>query len=137
MPMNAIHIRKQLDSDTIYLPELKPFIGKTVEIVVREDVSPIANGSKDFTALVNEWKAARVNVSRVDKMVLLTPYQQIIGMGQPAVPLILKELERSPDHWFWALHAITGENPVPEDARGNLPQMAAAWLAWGRDQGYV
>ncbi len=135
--MNAIHIRKQLDSDTIHLPELKPFIGKTVEIVVREEVSQTASGSKDFTTLVTEWKAARVNVSRVDKMVLLAPYQQIIGMGQQAVPLILKELQRSPDHWFWALHAITGENPIPEEARGNLPQMAAAWLTWGRDHGYV
>jgi hypothetical protein len=135
--MDAIHIRKQLDSDTVYLPELKPFIGKIVEIVVREDFSPPPNGSKDFAALVAEWKAARANVSRVDKMVLLSPYQQIIGMGHQAVPLILKELKQAPDHWFWALHAITGENPVPEEARGNLPQMAAAWLTWGRDHGYV
>ena len=137
MPMNAIQIRKQLDSDTIHLPELKPFIGKTVEIVVREDVSATANGSKDFNTLVDEWKAARVNVSRVDRMVLLGPYQQIIGMGRQAVPLILQELQRSPDHWFWALHAITGENPIPDEARGNLPQMAAAWLTCGRDHGYV
>src|SRR5688500_13362738 len=120
MPMNAIHIRKQLDSETVYLPELKPFIGKTVEIVVREEVSPVSNGSKDFAALVAQWKAARANVSRVDKMVLLAPYQQIIGMGHQAVPLLLKELNQAPDHWFWALHAITGVNPVPEEARGSL-----------------
>jgi hypothetical protein len=34
--MNAIHIRKHLDSDTLHLPELKPLIGKTVDIIVQE-----------------------------------------------------------------------------------------------------
>jgi hypothetical protein len=33
-------------------------------------------------------------------MAMLPPYQQIIGMGPPAVPLILEELRREPDQWF-------------------------------------
>jgi hypothetical protein len=58
-------------------------------------------------------------------------------MGPAAVPLILRELERQPDHWFWALTAITGEDPVrPEDA-GNIERMAQAWLALGQEQGYI
>ena len=36
--MNAIRIRTTLDSDTPYLPELKPLIGRTVEIIVIEEV---------------------------------------------------------------------------------------------------
>ena len=43
--MNAIHLRKQLDSETLYLPELKPLIGKTVEIIVREVLSTPFNGT--------------------------------------------------------------------------------------------
>jgi hypothetical protein len=35
--MSAIRIRKKIDSETIHLPELKPFVGKTVEIIVQED----------------------------------------------------------------------------------------------------
>lgn len=35
--MNAIRIRRQLDSDTLFLPEVKPFIGRTVEIIILED----------------------------------------------------------------------------------------------------
>ena len=31
----------------------------------------------------------------------------------PVVPLILAELEHEPDQWFWALEAITDEDPVP------------------------
>lgn len=34
--MSDIVIRRTLDSDTLYLPELAPLIGKTVEIIVRE-----------------------------------------------------------------------------------------------------
>jgi hypothetical protein len=35
-----------------------------------------------------------------------------------------------------ALHAITGANPVPPASRGNLQEMADAWLAWGLEKGY-
>jgi hypothetical protein len=37
--MNAIRIKKHIDSDTIHLPELRPLIGRDVEIVV-QDVTP-------------------------------------------------------------------------------------------------
>lgn len=63
-------------------------------------------------------------------------YQRIIGMGDAAVPLILQELERSPDHWFWALNAITGADPVPESRRGVMSEMVKAWLEWGVQHGY-
>lgn len=33
-------------------------------------------------------------------------------MGEAAVPLILRDLEHQPDHWFWALREITQANPV-------------------------
>ena len=39
--MNAIRIETILDSDTLYLPQLKPLVGKCVEIVVRERAVPI------------------------------------------------------------------------------------------------
>ena len=58
-------------------------------------------------------------------------------MGWPAVPLILEELQREPDQWFWALEAITEENPVPPEARGNVRHMAQAWLEWGKQKGIV
>jgi hypothetical protein len=32
--MNAIRIRKKLDSETLNLPELRSFLGQTVEIIV-------------------------------------------------------------------------------------------------------
>ena len=57
-------------------------------------------------------------------------YQHVIGMGSLALPFILAELEREPDHWFWALKAITGEDPVAEEQRGDVLGMTKTWLEW-------
>jgi hypothetical protein len=76
-------------------------------------------------------------MSNTAQMAMLRPYQQIIGMGQEAVPLILEELQREPNQWFWALEAITEANPVPLEAAGKVGQMAEAWLAWGREHGFL
>jgi hypothetical protein len=40
--MNAIRITQKLESDTLHLPELLPWVGRQVEIVVREapDATP-------------------------------------------------------------------------------------------------
>jgi hypothetical protein len=91
-----------------------------------------------FRELVLQWKSARSALSSSSTIIAMHPaYQHIIGMGVPAVPLILRELARELDHWFWALKAITGEDPVPSEHRGRMRQMAADWLQWGRERGYA
>jgi hypothetical protein len=35
--MNAIRVRKKIDSDTLHIPELRSMIGRDVEIIVLED----------------------------------------------------------------------------------------------------
>ncbi len=90
-----------------------------------------------FDQLKNEWKMQSEHLSNTAQMAMLWPYQQIIGMGSRALPFILAELRRETDHWFWALEAITGENPVPVEAAGNVAASAEAWLQWGRKKGLV
>ncbi len=70
-------------------------------------------------------------------MFLVPSYQRIIGLGPNAIPLILRELHDEPDHWFWALAALTGENPTGQEAAGNVDGMREAWLQWGRQRGYL
>ena len=49
--MNAVRIRRKLESDTPHLPELKPLIGKNVEIIVLEEPTPaIIPGTGDWEA---------------------------------------------------------------------------------------
>ena len=85
-----------------------------------------------FQQLAAEWKLQSRHMSNTAQMAMLRPYQKIIGMGWDAVPLILEELGREPNQWFWALEAITDENPVPPEAAGKVGQMAQAWINWGR-----
>ena len=54
--MNAIRIRRTIDSDTLHLPELKPLLGRTVEIIVLEEETPstIRPGT-DTASPVTQW----------------------------------------------------------------------------------
>ncbi len=48
--MNAIRIRKTLDSETLHLPELKPLLGRAVEIIILENGPAIHQGTGDWDA---------------------------------------------------------------------------------------
>jgi hypothetical protein len=89
-----------------------------------------------FRELVRQWKGATEFTSSSTAMVMHPAYQQIIGMGPAVLPLLIAELRRDPDHWFAALKAISGEDPVPPSDRGNVQRMVQAWLAWGKNHGY-
>jgi len=91
---------------------------------------------RTFDELARQWKSGRNATSTVKRMVAHPAYRQIIEMGTAALPGILAELQREPDHWFVALHEITQADPVPESSRGKLAEMAAAWIAWGREHSY-
>jgi hypothetical protein len=90
-----------------------------------------------FRRLMVEWKDQSRYLSNTAQMAMLRPYQRIIGMGLAAVPLILEELKREPDQWFWALEAITEENPVPPEYAGKVRETAQAWLDWGKQHGFL
>jgi hypothetical protein len=90
-----------------------------------------------FSRLAAEWREDTEFASSLTDMVLHPAYQRIIGLGPSALPLIFRELERKPDHWFWALKAISGEDPTPPGAHGNVRLMTRAWLDWATDNGFA
>ncbi len=92
---------------------------------------------QEFNVLKEKWESETAHLSSIRESAMHPAYQQIIGMGQVAVPLILSEMRKKPDHWFWALRSITGEDPVLPEHRGRLKQMTDDWLKWGKAQGYV
>ncbi|MCZ2207875.1 hypothetical protein [Cylindrospermopsis raciborskii] len=100
------------------------------------EVSDESALAEKFQALAAQWRRETRYLSLMSDIVLNTAYQQIIGMGKPVVAMILQDLKQQPDHWFWALRSITGENPIRPEDRGRVGQMAMAWLEWGRQHGY-
>jgi hypothetical protein len=64
--MNAVHIRKTIDSETMYLHEIKRQVGRTVDMIVLEDDtrSTIQPGTGDWEA--GEKAAREVGESGCD-----------------------------------------------------------------------
>lgn len=90
-----------------------------------------------FWALRDEWHAKAAFLSSSNARALMRPYQEVIGLGRMAVPLLLQDLAESGTDWFWALKAIAGEDPVPVGDRGDVEAMTAAWLEWGAQRGLI
>jgi hypothetical protein len=90
-----------------------------------------------FLQLASTWKYETRFASSVTDIVLNSNYLQIIGIGPSAIPFILKNLENEPNHWFHALRAISRENPIRSEDRGNIKAMMGAWLSWGKAQGII
>ena len=100
-----------------------------------QPVSPTKDTEELFQELADQWRRETAHLSLAIKKVMHPAYQRIIGLGPNAVPLILRELQRRPGHWFWALKAITGDDPAqPEDT---ISQAAQAWLRWGKERRYI
>ena len=99
--------------------------------------APASSAQDEFERLSTEWRADRARGVDVAQMVEHPAYKRIVEMGPAAIPLILRELDGEVDHWFWALHALAGADPVPEEDKGDLTAMAEAWLNWGRSKGHI
>jgi hypothetical protein len=91
-----------------------------------------------FVSLAKRWRSETRLVNNVSRRTKHPAYQEIIAMGERAVPLILRDLaENGPSDWFVAITAITGENPITEEMAGDMTLMTEAWLRWGTAMGYL
>jgi hypothetical protein len=106
-------------------------------------MTPISNTAgqstiaERFKVLAQQWKAATALLSATSAQVSHPAYQAIIALGPAVVPYLLQDLERESVHWFEALQAITGEDPVARGHWGNIPAMRDDWLTWGRQRGLI
>jgi len=134
-------IYEMLDMNDIALSDESREIQRESERSAKHYFIPITRQESDhaikFYELKSRWEAETAILSSIIEIAMHPAYQQIIGMGPIVIPLILAEMEKRPEHWFWALKSITGENPVLPEHRGRVKEMTKAWLNWGREQGYI
>ncbi len=118
------------------LGEESGLVSESLEESIDHYRKPITRQSTDpltrFYKLKKEWEAATAYLSSIEDIVMHPAYQQIIGMGHTAIPFIIREMKEEPNHWFWALKAITGADPVPPEKRGRIKAMTEEWLFWLR-----
>jgi hypothetical protein len=92
-----------------------------------------------FDLLADCWERETRNMSSPNAAERHPAYAQIVGMGKPVIPWILRRLAEYPAFWFRALSAITQEpdDPVEPWMYGDLDAMSDAWLRWGEEHGYI
>jgi hypothetical protein len=97
---------------------------------------PAETVAERFRRLAAAWQQAVAYHSSTTVRTNHPAYREIIGLGPEVVPLLLQDLAANHTHWFAALREITGADPIPESAAGNIPQMVESWLRWAKDHGY-
>lgn len=90
--------------------------------------------AKQFKELKETWIEETCYISSPEESSTHPAYQDIIGLGLPVVPFLIKDMKKNNTHWFWALRAITGANPVPDEHRGNISAMADDWAIWWKEK---
>ena len=90
-----------------------------------------------FRSLAQQWRSETQWLSSTTEVAMNPAYQAIIGMGAEALPMILEDLRQNSGHWYWALKAISNEDPVVPRDRGSIKKMRGAWLRWGETKGLV
>lgn len=109
----------------------------TPQVIELVAVGEQGDVEEEFRELTEQWKRERTSTSFASDIAMHPAYQKIIGLGKDALPLILAELDRELDHWFWALSMISRDDPVPPESHGKMREMAVFWRDWGRKKGYV
>ena len=97
-----------------------------------------------FNVLADKWEKETAYYSFMAQMAQHHSYQQILDMGEEAIPLILRRIEQNGGLWYHALETITGTQSPAGITRLktegwhtiSVKEVNAAWLQWGREQGY-
>jgi len=106
-------------------------------VVLAPGLQELTETEKKFRYYAAKWKDEVGGDSSLTSITGNMNYLRIIRIGDKAIPLILQELQREPAPWFVALRAISEEDSVGRDSPGNFRKMAAAWIQWGKDRGYI
>ena len=120
--------------DRVDFSEATAGSGSTI-LFVNLSVSPRRHGDRDdltreLQRLRDEWQRDTKHISLADRIAMHPAYQRIIGHGVSALSFIEKDMKHRPGHWFWALTAITGVNPVKPEHKGQMRAMTQDWLDW-------
>jgi hypothetical protein len=93
--------------------------------------------AEKFKEQADKWESETAFLSATPMRVLHASYQSIMAMGPEVVPLLLRDLQETRRHWFWALRHLTNADPVTEKDKGNVDKMIATWVEWGRREGKI
>jgi hypothetical protein len=104
--------------------------------VVEENVSlDTADLETEFNALVAKWREDTFPYSSLTKQFNHPAYVRIMAMGKQGIPLVLREMQRSQDSWFYALKFMAGEDA--SEGIKDFDAARTAWTEWGYKHNYL
>lgn len=95
----------------------------------------------EFSYHAKKWQRETRHLSSPIDRYLHPSYSRIIALiaanGSEGLRIILRDLKKNQNDWFYALRSITGENPVKSSLAGDVPKMVRAWIKWGETRGLI
>ena len=99
---------------------------------------PLANR---FHKEADKWANETMHLSSSTQRQMHPSYQAILRLAnenkRETICLMLQDLKDNRRPWFWALSHLTQENPIKAADAGRIDKMIKAWVAWGKQKGYL
>ena len=76
-----------------------------------------------FIAAKDKWNAETMYSSSVTEIISNDSFQEIVAMGNAAIPFIIDELEKKPSVLVWALNIITDKRTT-----GTITDACKKWV---------
>lgn len=97
--------------------------------------APVASDLEQrFLELAERWREETQFYSTTSPLVEHPAYREILQMGEVAVPWLLRDMAATGARWTLLLREITGENPAIHATPGQVREVQAAWIEWGRER---
>lgn len=98
--------------------------------------SHTAELEQQFNGLADRWHQETGGLSNPSHIMRNSNYHGIIGLGEPVVPFILRDLRERGGYWYPALRMLTGASPTTREARGKPRLLDQQWFDWAKERGY-
>lgn len=131
---------------TPLIPELEIFKDKSeyntlknhLEKVMDHNRYAITNDiSIQFELYYTNWYRETASSSFVFDKLEHPDFQKIVDLGEEVIPFILLQLKKQPSFIYFALHFITGEDPILQKSSGNINLIIQDWMNWGIHKRYI
>ena len=98
----------------------------------KESISPGNHLRERFSRYIRSWKKETLFSSSIKDKIAHPEYQNIIKMGKQAVPFLLEELDKDPNHAiFIALRRTANEDPTSPEM--GFWEAVMAWKEWAKE----
>ena len=114
-------------------PTQADFGPKSVDVGTETEAE--ADLEKEFNVLVAQWREDTFFYSSLTKQFSHPAYVRIMAMGKEGISLVLREMQKSQDNWFYALRFMAGED-VSKGTK-DFDEAKTAWIEWGYKHNYI